>query len=536
MGAPHLNDTGDAVLPQGADNKSRPIHQNSMCPAGLALHHPAAETLLNWAEFGCPTQTGKPWSISEIEEAIARGPHQSALTPEALKHFAAEIKEKVLSKQARVVEWDTIKDNPPTEPMGPSGEYSGIGSCLDKLGDALQGPELLIRPVRWQRTVAVDSGKISAFTAEVGSLLTFQAFIMMREGSVMVTTVHSIAKYFSLSAATSRYQGKYIGFVGDRLATREPGPVLLQPTKSWAWVKKLVRSNGEEVIQAYTGGLGHGLLWAPTPNGTEVEMHVPRLVCLPPVFVKLLRDQKKALMPHEVWQVVKTFSESQGLAQECVDACTFIMDWCVVASQARAPEKDLFLAFRLDSVTEQDSDVSLAVWLESRLDTTLGRRPTQGGHQGIPGNQQPQPGNTAVDAAVITQAVGQGVALGYQHLVTQRGNTPASPGGDKAPKAGDSAYSGDDVCTIMAFSGIEDPQDCQVIWTICTEKKKNVDACRRYLMKGMTDYAYNRRILIDGGIYLEQDTMKAILELCFNPGEGIAYVQSAAKGLSLLCC
>jgi hypothetical protein len=37
------------------------------------------------------------------------------LTPEALEHFAAEIKEKVLSKQARVVEWDTIKDNPPTE-------------------------------------------------------------------------------------------------------------------------------------------------------------------------------------------------------------------------------------------------------------------------------------------------------------------------------------------------------------------------------------------------------------------------------------
>ena len=35
---------------------------------------------------------------------------------------------------------------------------------------------------------------------------------------------------------------------------------------------------------------------------------------------------------------------------------------------------------------------------------------------------------------------------------------------------------------------------------------------------------------------IEQNTMKAILELRFNPGEGIAYVQSAAKGLSLLCC
>jgi hypothetical protein len=44
-----------------------------------------------------------------------------------------------------------------------------------------------------------------------------QAFLMIREGSVMVTTVHSIAKFFSLSAAMSRYQGRYIRFVGDGL-------------------------------------------------------------------------------------------------------------------------------------------------------------------------------------------------------------------------------------------------------------------------------------------------------------------------------
>ena len=94
-------------------------------------------------------------------------------------------------------------------------------------------------------------------------------------------------------------------------------------------------------------------------------MHVPRRLCLPPVFVKLLRTQKKALMPHEVWQVVKNFSESQGLTQDCVDACKFVMDWCVVAAQATAPDKDSFLLFGLNSVTKQDSDMSLAVWLES---------------------------------------------------------------------------------------------------------------------------------------------------------------------------
>ncbi len=102
-------------------------------------------------------------------------------------------------------------------PMSLPGEYFGIVSCLDKLGNALHRPDLITQPV--QRAVAGDSEKISAFTAEVGSLITFQAFLMMRERSAMVTTVHSIAKFFSLSAATARYQGKYIRFVGNRLAT-----------------------------------------------------------------------------------------------------------------------------------------------------------------------------------------------------------------------------------------------------------------------------------------------------------------------------
>jgi hypothetical protein len=86
-----------------------------MCPTGLAMLHPAADTLMDWATFGCPTKTGQPWTQADIEEAIARGPHQSALTLEAIKHFAQEIKEKVRTNQARVVKWDTIKDNPPRE-------------------------------------------------------------------------------------------------------------------------------------------------------------------------------------------------------------------------------------------------------------------------------------------------------------------------------------------------------------------------------------------------------------------------------------
>ena len=94
-------------------------------------------------------------------------------------------------------------------------------------------------------------------------------------------------------------------------------------------------------------------------------MHVRRLLSLRPLFVKLLCNQKKALMPHEVWQVIKTFLESQGLTQECINACKFVMDWCVVVTQATRVDNDSFLTFGLDTVTDQDSNVSLAAWLEA---------------------------------------------------------------------------------------------------------------------------------------------------------------------------
>jgi hypothetical protein len=33
-------------------------YRNSMCPRGRALSHPAADLLMEWAMFGCPSQMG----------------------------------------------------------------------------------------------------------------------------------------------------------------------------------------------------------------------------------------------------------------------------------------------------------------------------------------------------------------------------------------------------------------------------------------------------------------------------------------------
>ena len=78
--------------------------KGAMCPSGLALHHEAADTLLQYATKGCPTKTGKPWTREEITAAVERGPHVSAMDPEAMQQLAAEVAAKAKQGQCTVVE------------------------------------------------------------------------------------------------------------------------------------------------------------------------------------------------------------------------------------------------------------------------------------------------------------------------------------------------------------------------------------------------------------------------------------------------
>ena len=77
------------------------------------MHHPAADKLLEFATKGCKTRTGKLWTREQMEEAICRGPHISAMEEEAMEVLVKEVTAKVQHNQCRVVLWDDIKENPP---------------------------------------------------------------------------------------------------------------------------------------------------------------------------------------------------------------------------------------------------------------------------------------------------------------------------------------------------------------------------------------------------------------------------------------
>ncbi|KAL3793071.1 hypothetical protein HJC23_003079 [Cyclotella cryptica] len=106
--------TGDGVLPADLTYEVVP-HKNHMRPSGLALRHPAAPALLNYATHGCPVKTGKPWTPAEMQAAIDRGPHKLALSPDAIDQLHMEVQEKVRCGQARLVDWKDICNDPPEQ-------------------------------------------------------------------------------------------------------------------------------------------------------------------------------------------------------------------------------------------------------------------------------------------------------------------------------------------------------------------------------------------------------------------------------------
>ena len=98
-------------------------------------------------------------------------------------------------------------------------------------------------------------------------------------------------------------------------------------------------------------------------------------------------------------------------------------------------------------------------------------------------------------------------------------------------------YTDDDIAAIMGFSHVHRGDQVQPIWiTMNNAKQKNIDVFNRQLLAQMVDWAYDRRITINTGVFLNVETVKVIVDLKFNPGEGVAHLNSAAKGISLLAC
>ena len=111
------NDAGDGHLPLHVENDIADLGTllSLMQPQDIGRAHEFGPTLEEYAVKGVPVDCGDNWDRATIDTAISRGPHQSALTPDALKLFEEDIAYQVEAGFAKVVLWDDIKHNPPSQ-------------------------------------------------------------------------------------------------------------------------------------------------------------------------------------------------------------------------------------------------------------------------------------------------------------------------------------------------------------------------------------------------------------------------------------
>ncbi len=145
------------------------------------------------------------------------------------------------------------------------------------------------------------------------------------------------------------------------------------------------------------------------------------------------------------------------------------------------------------------------------------------------------PAKSMLLQANLAADIGNGVALGLKALGGQlKGGKLQGPTQEVDEKT---RYTDNDIAAVMGFSHILRGDQVQPIWiTLNNAKQKNINVFHCQILARMMEWSYDRRIPIDTSIFLDANVVKAIVELKFNPGEGVAHLSSASKGLSIMSC
>jgi hypothetical protein len=103
---PNLGNQGGNFFAAPEPTESNPT--SLMQPQPLAEVHPFAPILKEW-QHGIDVDCGPDWAWDVIEGAVARGPHPTATTPEAIALFKEGIAYQVKAGFSRVVLWEDLQ-------------------------------------------------------------------------------------------------------------------------------------------------------------------------------------------------------------------------------------------------------------------------------------------------------------------------------------------------------------------------------------------------------------------------------------------
>jgi hypothetical protein len=80
-----------------------------MQPQQLAANHPFFQTLNKWGTEGIPVDCGPDWTWQVNKQAVARGPHRSAIEPDNIKLVHEDIQYQVDAGFSQIMLWSDVQ-------------------------------------------------------------------------------------------------------------------------------------------------------------------------------------------------------------------------------------------------------------------------------------------------------------------------------------------------------------------------------------------------------------------------------------------
>jgi hypothetical protein len=188
---------------------------------------------------------------------------------------------------------------PLEQPRTQKEEFLGIGTALKQKGHLNYEPSTVAAELLLQRDIQGNTTKQTAFREFATNYTQLRVYLAMVGEQKTVTMFHTIGAFYSIRAAANAYQGKILGFIGDRRATKEPTPVCLPQIKAWQWCVAQVNTNKEDFLMFYENEDNKNKWWTPTSALTS-ELKAPYLLAIPNAMVEILRESGGASTPSNV--------------------------------------------------------------------------------------------------------------------------------------------------------------------------------------------------------------------------------------------
>ncbi len=216
------------------------------------------------------------------------------------------------------------------------------------------------------------------------------------------------------------------------------------------------------------------------------------------------------------------------------DNWELVKNWCFVAAQAKG-DGDSHVALKI--LPAISADKSFLEWCKRRIDGTMGLRVREiGGLQGTGGGGQ---ANLVTTTANVVRDMGTQMVAGFWQAMNA--SSQLGGGGDGGATSGAGGfgkkYSRSHIAQLKGFCKSEDVTKIPSVWyTFST--CRDLDLYRSALERRMERFSTDKGVEIDLGMYLEDESLKAIAQLQFNPaggGQGWHWHNRQIKGC-LFCC